>query len=570
MGVNGSGKTSISLILQEVLYGKNIKNIKKQDIANNKSGNKGYYAMLTFEKDDNDYMVELDRKSNLKFKLYKNGNDISSHTSLNTYKTLANIIGITDFKVFCQLIYQHSTDSLDFLTATDTNRKKFLISLLQLDKYMDYHELFKDKARVLQLEVNKNNGAVITIETWIKNHENMNFMKQNLLPVEAVNPEWYMKKSKYESNISNINTINRKIATNNQYKKDLASLNSKYYIGSAPSRPNPGVNELRAQIRVLEHEYNTHQQKISKLSKVEGECPECLQTVNIGEWNHMMGEVCNARDEVKVALGELWDKIPELEELEVEIRKYNKEKEEFERLSQLIDPSLKSQTLDLAEQKSKLSDITTLINNAETLQKSNEKENLKISAHNSKVDVVKAQLDQMRVDLKDKNIELMEKENLSDIIELLKKTFGTNGLVSYKIESSVKELEKQINIYLADLTFFQIYFKLSGEKLNIEVVDDVGNITSISNLSSGERARVNISTILAIRSILSSLTSTKINFLMLDEVIGVIDAEGKEKLSEILLKENLNTFIVSHDWSHPLIPRINIIKEHHISRIEYA
>jgi DNA repair exonuclease SbcCD ATPase subunit len=118
------------------------------------------------------------------------------------------------------------------------------------------------------------------------------------------------------------------------------------------------------------------------------------------------------------------------------------------------------------------------------------------------------------------------------------------------------------------MTYFQIYFKLSGEKLNIEVLDDIGNITSISNLSSGERARVNIATILAIRNILSSLTSTKINLLFLDEVIGVIDAEGKEKLSEILLKENLNTFIVSHDWTHPLIPRINIIKEHHISRIE--
>jgi DNA repair exonuclease SbcCD ATPase subunit len=100
-------------------------------------------------------------------------------------------------------------------------------------------------------------------------------------------------------------------------------------------------------------------------------------------------------------------------------------------------------------------------------------------------------------------------------------------------------------------------------------MDDVGNKNSISNLSSGERARVNLATILSIRSILSSLTNTKINLLFLDEVIGVIDAEGKEKLSEILLQESLNTFIVSHDWSHPLIPRINIIKEKHISRIEY-
>ena len=90
----------------------------------------------------------------------------------------------------------------------------------------------------------------------------------------------------------------------------------------------------------------------------------------------------------------------------------------------------------------------------------------------------------------------------------------------------------------------------------------------MSNLSSGEKARTNIATILAIRAILSSLTNTKINLLFLDEITGSLDAEGKEKLSEILLQENLNTFFISHEWTHPLVPQINIIKEHHISRIE--
>jgi len=179
VGINGAGKTAISLILQEVLYGKNIRNIKKQDIANNKSGKKGYYISLSFNKDDDKYLAELDRKSNLKFRLYKNDKDISSHTSLNTYKTLANIIGITDFKVFCQLIYQHSTDSLEFLTATDTNRKKFLINLLQLEKYINYHELFKDKTRILQLDINKDEGAVNTIESWVEDHKDMDFIKQD-------------------------------------------------------------------------------------------------------------------------------------------------------------------------------------------------------------------------------------------------------------------------------------------------------------------------------------------------------------------------------------------------------
>ena len=48
-----------------------------------------------------------------------------------------------------------------------------------------------------------------------------------------------------------------------------------------------------------------------------------------------------------------------------------------------------------------------------------------------------------------------------------------------------------------------------------------------------------------------------------------IDELGKERLVEILLKEeNLNTYIVSHGWTHPLLAKIEVIKEDNISRLE--
>jgi len=569
VGINGSGKTSISLVLQEVLYGKNIKSIKKQDITNNKSNKQGYRIELFFEKDNDKYVIKLNRTSNLKFRLFKNGEDISSHTSLNTYKTLANIIGISDFKVFCQLIYQHSTDSLEFLTATDTNRKRFLINLLQLDRYIELHEKFKSISKGINSNILVLEGKVTVIESWINEHKDMDFMKQNIIEAVFIPTKLVLKAAKLKTNIDNIHNINRKITSNQEYIKQLDTLDPEYYLNSAPMSVKLSSQELRAQVRVIENQYTQHQNKINKLNNVQGQCPECLQEVDLERKNLMIDDEIEARDYEKTKMGFLWNQIVESEKAEIEIKRYKEEKEKFERFNQLIDSTIPSKTLDLNELKIELATTLSKISKLEMLIKSTEAENLKISAHNSKVDVVKEQLKKMKEDLQEQNINLMEKENLSDILELLKKTFGTNGLVSYKIESSVKELEKEINKYLSDLTYFQIYFKLSGERLNIEVLDDVGNVTSISNLSSGERARVNIATILAIRKILASLTSTKINLLFLDEVIGVIDAEGKEKLSEILLKENLNTFIVSHDWSHPLIPRINIVKEKHISRIEH-
>mgnify|MGYP001813323896 FL=1 len=109
---------------------------------------------------------------------------------------------------------------------------------------------------------------------------------------------------------------------------------------------------------------------------------------------------------------------------------------------------------------------------------------------------------------------------------------------------------------------------MKGEKLNIDILDDDKTIT-IEELSAGELARVNTATLLAIRKLMAAISSTKLNILFLDEITGVLDEEGKEKLIEILMKEEeLNTFLVSHEYDHPLIPKLNIVKENKISRIE--
>jgi len=68
---------------------------------------------------------------------------------------------------------------------------------------------------------------------------------------------------------------------------------------------------------------------------------------------------------------------------------------------------------------------------------------------------------------------------------------------------------------------------------------------------------------------MAAISSTKINILFLDEIMGVLDEGGKEMLIEVLHNEkDLNTLLVSHEYSHPLIPKITITKENKVSRIE--
>jgi len=132
-------------------------------------------------------------------------------------------------------------------------------------------------------------------------------------------------------------------------------------------------------------------------------------------------------------------------------------------------------------------------------------------------------------------------------------------------------LESITNQYLVDLSDgrFQISFKVNSSDKLLVVVTANGRDIDISALSGGEKARVNVATLLAIRKLMQTLSSSRINLLILDETIESLDIDGKEKLVETLLaEEHLNTLLISHSFTHPLIEKINIIKNNNISRIE--
>ena len=63
---NGSGKSTIALIIQEILFGKNIKGIKKGDILNRYSSDKSWGASLSFSVDDDEYEVSISRSGKIR------------------------------------------------------------------------------------------------------------------------------------------------------------------------------------------------------------------------------------------------------------------------------------------------------------------------------------------------------------------------------------------------------------------------------------------------------------------------------------------------------------------------
>ena len=523
-----------------------------------------------FDKDGIEYIVDLTRKSTISLKLYKNGQDISSHTATATYSTLSEILGI-DFKTFSQLIYQSSTSSLQFLTATDTQRKKFLTSLFNLDEYVVMHEVFKDEHRNLVKRVAEIEGSVNTINGWIKTNSRIDTSEKKYKEVIELDNDDVEKVLALEVALKNINSTNAKISKNNEYKRQLAALDTEYLTKELPEN-KPDKHKYSTEQGKINQKIDAAKATIVKMDKLGQVCHACLQDIDINTKNILVQNAQNTVDENITKLHEVAKQLEIAAKIEKEYTRKKRVTDEFEKLVNFIDLDMDTELLDKDEIETSISTLKRKITKIKQEIQSITKYNNEVSAYTSKVKLILEQLEEYKQELSSKEKDLEEGSELASIMDILKKSFSTNGLLNFKIEFLVKDLEKQINDYLSELSGgrFYLLFTLNGEKLDIEIIDD-GEYITIDQLSAGELARVNVSTLLAIRKLMSILSSTKINLLFLDEVMGVLDEEGKEKLIDILFKEtDLNTFIIDHTWSHPLVPKLYAEKVNNISTIREA
>lgn len=568
LGINGNGKSSIALILEEVIYNKNSKGIKKADIPN-RYVDKGYWAKLFFSKEDDDYRIELDRKTNIKVKFFKNEIDISSHTATNTFKQIEEVMEM-DFKMFSQLVYQNSNSSLQFLVATDTNRKKFLIDLLKLERYVQLFEVFKEAVREHATAVSKVQGQIETVEKWLEQNRLVDTAPKTLLDLgELDTSEDEREIARIAHEISTIEKTNKQINNNNSYKDLLKRINIDE-IQAIEVNPLQSYDTEQAELGALNSEVSRKTTYVKKLKGLGDTCPTCEQDIPAEFKENLIKQEEEELEGLTSKIDQVKKLIEEVKENNTRYKHKQEKIKEWEELFHSVNRNLPEVTINKQDLEGELTNLTIRVSNAKEKIREIITHNQNVTHHNSRIAVFAEQSEKFLSDLDTYTKTLAEEEKRLTNLELLKKAFSTNGLVAYKIENLVKDLEELTNEYLAELSDgrFTIEFSVSSDKLNV-IITDNGNNVDILALSSGELARVNTATLLALRKLMNSISKSKINVLFLDEVIGVLDDQGKEKLVEVLLKEDLNTYIVSHSWTHPLLTKLEVLKEDDMSRIEY-
>jgi DNA repair exonuclease SbcCD ATPase subunit len=573
---NGSGKSTIALIIQELLFSKNVKNIKKGDIVNRYSTSKDWSGALEFKVNDKSYKVIVKRiGATSKVTLLENDIDISDHKVPDTYKKIVNILGI-DFEVFSQLTYQSSTDLLDFIKATDTNRKKFLINLFGLEKYIAIGDVLKVKLTNLEKELATKNGEIKSVNSFLE--ENQIKEIKSTIEIPSVDESLRQKIARLKNELEDYQSQCKKIDKNNMLIEERADL--VFDLELAEPAFSLGFKEALEQSKIiignLKSKISDNQKKIKGLDTSDS-CYACGQHIDNSRTklikSSLESDIVSFQEELKEATITYNNLSKEYDAYEKALKDYvsnQKAIERFEQLSQLVDYSIPSKYPDYTEIEDSLREFSKTLREQEKGKADAQEYNEQIKIHNTKVEALQEQKRQFLVRHHLLNDDIISLSSKIKNITILRKAFSTTGIVAFKLENLTKELENTINKYLSELSDgkFQVIFRLEGEKLNIIVVND-GKETPVETVSGGEFSRIQTAILLSIRSLLSKIGGNYINLLFLDEITGVLDDAGKEKLIDILQEENnLNVFLISHDFTHPLIEKISIIKENNISYIE--
>lgn len=587
VGENGAGKSSIATILEECLYNKNSRGIKKDDLFNWSSDKKEYSIKVLFSKDQDEYSVLKTVKSTAKIVLTKNGTDISGHTATQSYKLLEEILGC-DFATFTKLIYQSVGSSLDFLRTTDANRKQFLTSLFSQEQYKETAEIIKSDAKLIKSQLDTEEGKLSAINKIIKSNSVIPETKSLLvMPSFEVSEEELQDRAiKLREKVAIfdevISKITKRDSHNAKVRKQLKDLDNKVQAAeqsfepykNLPCAPTDKTQELQSVTR--EYDIVSSKAQAVKLRyksfKAQAEvcnCPTCGKPMDVTE----------AQEAAKIAATEytpLFNKKQELEKLKEELNSAQKEYAAYSLRKTSLDKAIKElesfKSSDLSqldnseyeltsvdEAKDTIKTLTAEIQRQRDTIKSIEEHNSSAKVHNAKVETIRAQLESAVKELSEieRSVNSL-REELTEL-EVLEKAF--KDLVAYKLEFSVKSFEELINDYLSVLTNgkFALGFELNSTKLLVVIYND-GVKTTMESCSTGQQHRIQLATLLAIRKLMSAISKVNINLLFLDEVISFLDIKGIDTLIELLLEEHeLNSFLVSHGMTHPLTHVLNIV-----------
>ena len=486
---NGLGKSSLLTAIYQGLYNKNPKNPKGViSESYNKVSGLPYTITIYFSKDKVNYIVTNDRALNA-ISISEAGIDISKKGIKNQLTQVENIIGL-DYASFSALTFlSQTTVSSVFDLTNDSN---ILYRFFEIEKLKLVEKELKIQLKEYKTQQQISLANISAIDKTINTLTGFTKVDVNALQVE---------KNSIQSALSLLLTDTKQV--------EIDSL----LIEQAEIKITRAT--LSGEINLLRNEHGILKGMLTSFNT--GECPTCKQDTK--------------------GLASSLD--TQLDDISTRGKNKNLEvKKEETKLAVLTAKIVKLEAI-LAEDRDSLTTRLRIVDSKLLVVAERMKDYNKIKATTSELTA-------------EKGIHILKIAELKEYQSFITAALGVikSGTVTKEyitnfillLNSKIKGIIRLVKLPLLITT---------GEdkgKLTYSFTNTMGDEIDYASLSSGEKTRVSLVTLVAIISTLESLTGINLNYIVYDELLSVLDKQGLKVFKQILesYRESKNVFVVIH------------------------
>jgi DNA repair exonuclease SbcCD ATPase subunit len=511
---NGAGKTAIFSAIYQGLFNKNIKNPKGViESVNNSVTGKPYSVEITFSKEgDADYKITNDRNNN-KITIERNSKEIQVKGIANQLKQIKDIIGL-DFETFSALTYI-SQSTLQAILDT-TNKDNILYQFFNVETIHKAEGLLKDERKELK---NTRNLLIARLRGAEKN-------LSILTGFERVDLD------ELESNLKILTESLLSLTKDKRHIQVKMLSQQTYKLREEKAVLNAEGIGLKVQFDHLQKQQELLSQKI---------CPVCGSDTE-GMDLHFLDELITLEKAMDGLREELREKSEYLKMLEGKLTGF--------------EDSLRDDE----------NSIVTKINQVKS-------KILVVSEQNSQYEKIKFQKQEIESDIASIYSDMGSLDKKLGAIEQCINLIKNGALVNEYLNKFRKVFVSVLKELMQKTDFgITINVSVSSGKLSYRFFDR-GIEKGFNDLSAGEKTRVSLVLLISTIFTLEKVTGFSSNYLVIDEMLGVLDEEGIEMIKKFLeiIRQDKAVYLITHHNEIPIEffdSTITFIKEKGITSLQ--
>ena len=527
VGSNGSGKSTFIDALCFALFNKPFRKIKIGQLVNS-INQKDALVEVEFSIGSSQYKVRRGLKPAI-FEIYQNNVLVNQDAATKDYQEfLEKQILKLNYKSFTQIVVLGSSSFVPFMQLPAPQRREIIEDLLDIQIFSRMNDILRGELLEVAQEYKDAEGNLSVVRQKIdlqqdylerldeQRKKSTEEIKQRILKAQTAIEQYQREIAERTDRIRDLRgTIEDESRTDKRYQK----FNS---IGDQLKRNATKVaNDITF--------YNEND-----------ECGTCKQTIDETFKSNI--------------LAERKEKLVEFDTAQLQLKS------------------------ELEAVRKRMSEITEVHSQIQTLQDEiNEKnvriqtENRSIEEWNTEIETANAQLTdadehtQKLADMREEERKVSDLKNeLNDqryYSEISANLLKDTGIKTKIINQYLPVINHYVNHFLQALDFF-VQFNLDGsfkETIKSRHRDDF----SYASFSEGEKLRIDLSLLFTWRIIAKMKNSTNTNLLVLDEVFdSSLDANGTEEFLKILntMDNGINAFVISHKGDTLFVKFTNVLR----------